>query len=362
MPVPHTDSASGNSMPATSSPTPQKTPARTQTSPLHAIALLFERQPGLASVLCLLLVCVLTFSLCAPSFLSVTNLLTILRQNAAAFISATAMTLVITTGGIDLSIGAVAAFSGITMAVLATFWHLPPAFALAGALLAGTVAGTANGLLITRVGMAPFIVTLATMSVFRGLSLLIAQGYSLPLPENAPLLEWPGRGWIGPVPVPALIMLACVAAGSITLHRTRFGRYITGIGSNQEGVRRTGVNVRRISLTVYALSGLAAALSGILMTGRLGSASSNIGVGFELDVIAAVVLGGTSLTGGYGTVIGSALGILTLACLKNGLILAHVSPFLTQIFTGLITIGAIWINMSLKGRDLFGIRKNGDDN
>ncbi|MBB3884837.1 ABC transporter permease [Acetobacter oeni] len=324
----------------------------------HRLALQFEKQPGLASVLCLLLVCVLTFSFCAPSFFSLTNFLTILRQNAAAFISATSMTLVITTGGIDLSVGAVAAFSGITMAGLATFWHVPPVFALGGALLAGTAAGTANGLLVTRVGMAPFIVTLASMSVFRGLSLLTAQGYSLPLPEGASLLEWPGRGWLGPVPVPAIILLLCVVAGSVTLHRTRFGRYVTGIGSNEEGVRRTGVNVRRVCLVVYALSGLAAALSGILMTGRLGSASSNIGVGFELDVIAAVVLGGTSLTGGYGSVIGSALGILTLACLKNGLILAHVSPFLTQIFTGLITIGAIWINMSLKGRDFFGIRKS----
>ncbi|WP_342628291.1 ABC transporter permease [Nguyenibacter vanlangensis] len=328
---------------------------------LPKAALLLERQPGLASVVCLLLVCVLIFSFCAPSFLSLANFLTILRQNAGSFISAAAMTLVITTGGIDLSIGAVAAFSGIAMAVLATFWHLPSVLALAGALLAGTVAGTTNGLLITRIGMAPFIVTLATMSVFRGLSLLIAQGYSLPLPENAPLLEWPGRGWIGPFPVPAVIMLGCVAAAGITLHCTRFGRYVTGIGSNQEGVRRTGVNVRRVSLTVYALSGLAAALSGILMTGRLGSASSNIGVGFELDVIAAVVLGGTSLAGGYGSVIGSALGILTLACLKNGLILAHVSPFLTQILTGLITIGAIWINMTLKGRVIFGIGKSDHD-
>lgn len=342
-------------------PLPMHQQAPPRAGLLHKAARMLERQPGLASVLCLLFVCVLTFSLCAPSFLSVTNLLTILRQNAAAFISATAMTLVITTGGIDLSIGAVATFSGIAMAVLATFWHLPPVLALAGTLLAGTMAGATNGLLITRVGMAPFIVTLATMSVFRGLSLFIAQGYSLPLPEGEPLLEWPGRGWIGPIPVPAVIMLACVAAGSITLHRTRFGRYVTGIGANQEGVRRTGVNVRRVSLTVYALSGLAAALSGVLMTGRLGSASSNIGVGFELDVIAAVVLGGTSLTGGYGSVIGSALGILTLACLKNGLILAHVSPFLTQIFTGLITIGAIWINMSLKGRTLFSLGKTAHD-
>lgn len=328
---------------------------------LQGIVLGFERLPGLASVCCLLLICVTAFSVFAPSFLSISNFLTILRQNAAAFISAAAMTFVITTGGIDLSIGAVAAFSGITMAVLATFWHVPPLLAVAGALCAGTAAGAANGLLITRIGMAPFIVTLASMSVFRGFSLVTAQGYSLPLPEDSALLEWAGRGWIGPVPVPALIMLFCVAAASITLHRTRFGRYVTGIGSNQEGVRRTGVNVRRVSLIVYVFSGLAAALSGVIMAGRLGSASSNIGVGFELDVIAAVVLGGTSLTGGYGSVIGSALGILTLACLKNGLILSHISPFLTQIFTGLITLGAIWINMSLKGRDLFGIRKNRDE-
>jgi simple sugar transport system permease protein len=156
-----------------------------------------------------------------------------------------------------------------------------------------------------------------------------------------------GRGWLLGVPVPAWIALAILVVAFVLFNQTTFGRYVTGIGANAEAVRRAGVNTRRTILFVYMLSGATAALAGIVLASRLGSGSSNAGQGFELDVIAAVVLGGTSLFGGRGTLVGTILGALTVAVIGNGLILAHLSPFLTPIVTGLIILVAIWMNFRL---------------
>jgi len=149
------------------------------------------------------------------------------------------------------------------------------------------------------------------------------------------------------VPMPAIIAVAILALGYLVFNETAFGRYVTGIGANAEAVRRAGIDIRRVTLAVYMLSGAAAALAGIIIAARLGSGSSNAGGGFELDVIAAVVLGGTSLFGGRGTMIGTMLGALTVAVIGNGLILAHLSPFLTPIVTGIIILIAIWLNFRL---------------
>ena len=156
-----------------------------------------------------------------------------------------------------------------------------------------------------------------------------------------------GRGWVLGIPLPALIAVIVAAIGYVTLTRTRYGRYVTGIGANMEAVRRAGVNVRRYVMSVYVLTGTAAALGGLIIAARLGSGSSNAGVGFELEVIAAVVLGGTNLFGGRGTIIGTMLGALTIAVIGNGLILSHISPFFTQIVTGGIILVAIWLNTRL---------------
>ncbi len=159
-----------------------------------------------------------------------------------------------------------------------------------------------------------------------------------------------GRGWFLGIPLPAIIALIVAVIGYVVLTQTRYGRYVTGIGANVEAVRRAGVDVRRHILSVYVLTGVAAALAGIVIAARLGSGSSNAGVGFELEVIAAVVLGGTNLFGGRGTIVGTALGALTIAVIGNGLILAHISPFFTQIVTGLIILLAIWLNTRLFDR------------
>ncbi|MCB1811785.1 MAG: ABC transporter permease, partial [Candidatus Competibacteraceae bacterium] len=202
-------------------------------------------------------------------------------------------------------------------------------------------------------GIPAFIVTLATLSAVRGLALLLTQGYSIPIAADSGFVEL-GRGWVLGIPLPALVAIILALVGFIALRATRFGRYVTGIGANKEAVRRSGVNVRRYEMSVYVLSGLAAALGGIVIAARLGSGSSNAGVGFELEVIAAVVLGGTYLFGGRGTIVGTLLGALTIAVIGNGLILAHISPFFTQIITGIIILVAIWLNTRL-----FQVRRRG---
>ena len=203
-----------------------------------------------------------------------------------------------------------------------------------------------QGFFVAHEGIPAFIVTLAGLSSIRGTALLLTKGYSIPIDPESPFNEI-GRGWVFGVPMPAIIAIVVLIAGYVVFNETTFGRYVTGVGANAEAVRRAGVNTERITLSVYAISGLAAAMAGIIIAARLGSGSSNAGGGFELDVIAAVVLGGTSLFGGRGTMIGTMLGALTVAVIGNGLILCHLSPFLTPIVEGVIILVAIWLNFRL---------------
>jgi simple sugar transport system permease protein len=174
----------------------------------------------------------------------------------------------------------------------------------------------------------------------------MTQGFSIPIAPDSWFVQL-GRGWIFGVPLPAVFAVLVAIAGWVTLTQTRFGRYVTAIGANAEAARRAGIDVRFVTLAVYVLTGIAAAMAGIVIAARLGSGSSNAAVGFELEVIAAVVLGGTALIGGRGTILGTVLGALTIAVIGNGLILSHVSPFFTQIVTGLIILLAIWLNTRL---------------
>ncbi len=287
----------------------------------------------------------LLFSVVAEDFLSLDNLLNILRQSAPLLIVATAMTLVITTGGIDLSVGAVLALTGSLCAILIQA-GLPWALVVVLMLVAGGLLGALQGFFIAYEGIPAFIVTLAGLSTIRGVALLTTGGYSIPIPASLAFVGL-GRAWIFGLPLPALLAAAILVAGFVLFDRTAFGRYVTGIGANAEAVRRAGVDTRRVVLIVYVLSGASAALAGLVLAARLGSGSSNAGQGFELDVIAAVVLGGTSLFGGRGTMVGTVLGALTVAVIGNGLILSHLSPFLTPIVTGCIILVAIWMNFRI---------------
>lgn len=284
-------------------------------------------------------------SLSASNFLTTGNLLNILRQAAPTLIVAVGMTLVITTGGIDLSVGSMLALIAVLSAMaLGAGW---PVWLMIVTMIAlGLALGFFNGYFTAYQSIPAFIVTLATLSILRGAAQLLTKGYSIPIAPDNPFLFF-GRGRIGEVPVPAIIAVAMVIIGYIVLNHTRFGLYVTGIGSNEEGVRRAGVNVRQVKLLVYMISGFVVAIGGMVTAARLASGSSYTGVAFELQVIAAVIVGGTNLFGGEGRILGTVLGTLLLAMIGNGLILLRIDPFYQQIIEGTIILLAIWFNLSL---------------
>lgn len=304
---------------------------------------MLHNHSGVVSIAVFFIFCCVVFSFATDNFLSGYNWLNILRQSAPLLIVAAAMTLVITTGGIDLSVGSTLALVGALSAIALNNWGLPWPVVLIGGLALGGLIGAINGYFIAYEGIPAFIVTLATLAVIRGVALLITQGYSIPIPADSPFTLL-GRAWVLGLPLPAILGVLALVFGHVLLNHMRFGRYVTAIGANAEGVRRAGVNTKSTTMWVYVICGMAAALAGMIITARLGSGSSNQGEGFELQVIAAVVLGSTSLFGGFGTIIGTLLGALSIAVIQNGLILSHMSPFYTQIATGLIILLAIWLN------------------
>ena len=309
------------------------------------LRLLVHDSGGVVSIAVFFLAMVVVFSLITDTFLTEANLLNILRQIAPLMIVAVAMTFVITTAGIDLSVGSVLALVN-ALAAISLQSGVPWPAVVILMLALGIVIGLIQGFFIAHEGIPAFIVTLAGLSSIRGTALFLTKGYSIPIDPASPFNDI-GRGWVFGVPLPAMIAVSVLVAGYVVFNETTFGRYVTGIGANAEAVRRSGVNTERVAVSVYAISGLSAAVAGIIIAARLGSGSSNAGVGFELDVIAAVVLGGTSLFGGRGTMTGTMLGALTVAVIGNGLILCHLSPFLTPIVEGVIILIAIWLNFRL---------------
>jgi simple sugar transport system permease protein len=295
-----------------------------------------------------LAVLVIIFAATADRFLTTVNLLNLLRQIAPTMVVAVAMTFVITSAGIDLSVGSTVALTGSLLAIaIAAGWD--PTAAVVAVIALGAVVGLINGWFSAYQAIPPFIVTLATLSIIRGASLRVTEGYSTPIRTDAWVLTL-GQGRVLGVPTPAIIALVIAAVGWFLFAKTPFGRYVVGMGSNAESLRRSGVDTRRIGLLVYVLTGTAAGFAGVLVATRLASGSSNAGVGFELEVITAVVLGGTSLFGGRGSVLGTILGALVLGVIANGLILLHVSPFYVQIVQGSILLLAIFLNQKLFSR------------
>ena len=296
----------------------------------------------LLSIAAFFVLCLVFFSLGTDTFLTAGNILNVLRQAAPVLIVAVAMTLVIITGGIDLSVGSqVALVNAVAAIVMAA--GVPSFAAVVLMLMLGALIGLAQGWFIASEKMEPFIVTLAGLSIIRGVALWLTQGYSIPI-TSAPGFFWLGRGDLLGIPVPALIAVLAALLGFVTLRSTLYGRRVVAVGSNLEAARRVGMPSQAILASVYVVSGVACAVAGLVIAARLGSGSSNAAVGFELQVIAAVVLGGTALQGGRGSMLGTVLGTLTIAVIGNGLILMHISPFFTQIVTGAIILVAIWLN------------------
>ncbi len=294
------------------------------------------------SILGFFIACLVFFSLGSANFPTANNFLNILRQAAPILIVAVAMTFVIVTAGIDLSVGSqVALVNAIAAMLLAAGWPWVPV--VVAMIAFGIAVGLAQGWFIAYQGIPAFIVTLAGLSILRGIALWLTAGFSIPIPPIPGFFAM-GRGAVWGIPVPALIAIGVVVLGLVTLQLTKYGRQVVAVGSNAEAARRVGMPARWTIASVYGLTGAASALAGLLIAARLGSGSSNAAVGFELQVIAAVVLGGTSLMGGRGTILGTVLGALTIAVIGNGLILMHISPFFTQIVTGAIILVAIWLN------------------
>ena len=288
-----------------------------------------------------LVVVTLVMILASDTFLTAGNLSNIARQVSINAIIAVGMTCVILTGGIDLSVGPVMALSGTLTAGLMVA-GLPPGLAIGAGMLVGVAFGIGNGLFVAYLHMPPIIVTLATMGIARGLGLMYTDGYPISgLPEWFAVF---GRASVLGIQVPILIMLLTYLAAYVLLQHTRIGRYIYAIGGNEEAVRLSGVRAARFKLLVYGISGLTAAIAGLVLTSRLMSGQPNAGVSFELDAIAAVVLGGASIAGGRGVIVGTLLGAMLLGVLNNGLNMLGVSPYVQSVIKGAIILLAIFIS------------------
>ena len=280
-----------------------------------------------------------------PDFLTVSNLLNVLQQTSINAIIAIGMTFVILSGGIDLSVGSLVALSGVALAFALQAGAPIPLAILAG-LLAGGAAGLVNGLLITRGKLPPFIATLGMMSVARGITLFWTDGRPVSGFEAA--FRSLATGKVLMIPAPVLLTALLYAAAHFLLNRTRFGLYVYAIGGNEEATRLSGVAVRLHKTMVYVLAGLMSAVASVILTARLNSAQPIAGMMYELDAIAATVIGGTSLLGGSGTIGGTLIGALVMGVLRNGLNLLGISSFLQQVVIGLVIIAAVLVDSALK--------------
>ncbi|EHV1351802.1 ribose ABC transporter permease [Vibrio cholerae] len=292
-----------------------------------------------------LLFLVVVVSFLNPNFFTVDNLLNILRQTSVNAIIAVGMTLVILTAGIDLSVGSVLALCGAFAATLVAI-EVPVLVAVPTALLAGAALGAISGIIIAKGKVQAFIATLVTMTLLRGVTMVYTDGrpISTGFTDTADTFAWFGTGYALGIPVPVWLMVVVFAGAWYLLNHTRFGRYVYAVGGNESATRLSGINVDRVKIGVYAICGLLAALAGIIVTSRLSSAQPTAGMGYELDAIAAVVLGGTSLMGGKGRIMGTLIGALIIGFLNNALNLLDVSSYYQMIAKAVVILLAVLVD------------------
>lgn len=292
-----------------------------------------------------LLFLVVVVSFLNPNFFTVDNLLNILRQTSVNAIIAVGMTLVILTAGIDLSVGSVLALCGAFAATLVAM-EVPVLVAVPTALLAGAALGAISGIIIAKGKVQAFIATLVTMTLLRGVTMVYTDGrpISTGFTDTADTFAWFGTGYALGIPVPVWLMVVVFAGAWYLLNHTRFGRYVYAVGGNESATRLSGINVDRVKIGVYAICGLLAALAGIIVTSRLSSAQPTAGMGYELDAIAAVVLGGTSLMGGKGRIMDTLIGALIIGFLNNALNLLDVSSYYQMIAKAVVILLAVLVD------------------
>lgn len=281
-------------------------------------------------------------SFISSNFLTVTNLLNVVRQISVNGILAIGMTIVCLTGGIDLSVGSIVAFSGIIAAGLLRDKDYPIILIVVIAVVVGALCGLYNGYFVAYWNAAPFVVTLSMMTIARGMTYVYSDGRPISnLPSEFLII---GKGSIAGIPIPTLILLIVFILGSIMLTKLKYGRYVYAVGGNENAAMVSGINVKRVKMMVYVLSGVACGIAAIILTARVSAGLPQAGESYELDAIAATVIGGTSLSGGRGRLWGTIVGAILLGIVNNGLDLLNVSSFYQQIVKGLIILGAILID------------------
>ena len=303
------------------------------------------------SLIALFILC-LVISLLSDKFLTATNIWNVMRQISVNICISVGMTLVVLTAGIDLSVGSILALCGaITAGLLKNGIEIASSnlfigFTVLGAIVAGLITGSLlgwfNGFTITKFKVPPFVATLAMLTIARGLTMLWTKGF--PISNLGETFARPGTGWFIGIPLPVWISAIVVLIAVVITTKTKLGRYIYAIGGNENAAALSGINIRKVKIAVYTMAGALAAVGGVLVTSRLDAAQPNAGTGYELDSIAAVVIGGTSLSGGRGTVLGTVLGAIIIGVLNNGLVLLNVSPFWQQVVKGLVILIAVIID------------------
>jgi ribose transport system permease protein len=276
------------------------------------------------------------------AFLTTANLFSVMRAFSLTAIMAIGQTMVILTGGIDLSVGSTMGLAGLLTAMMIEAGY-PVNLAVVGGVVTGCTVGVLNGLMVTRLLLPPFIATLGMLSIGRGLMYWITHGWPVTLSFQHPFLAL-GQGYVGPVPVPVIVMLLLMGIASVFLNRTAIGRYIYAAGGNEQATRFSGVRVDGIKLLVYTISGFCCAVSGLILLARMVSAQPMAGLGYELPVIAACVIGGTSLMGGEGTILGTLMGAALMGILQNGMVLVGIDTYAQQAVTGAVIILAVTLD------------------
>lgn len=309
---------------------------------------ILQQLSGLGPVLALIVLALIT-TVMNPSFLDPNNLLNLLRQVSINCLIAFGMTFVILTGGIDLSVGAILALTSALSAMMITS-GVPTLIAMLIGIIFGGLLGGLNGLIITKGGAAPFIASLATMTIFRGATYVFTNGNPITSKamNNSFIFQFIGRGYFFGIPVPVIIMLISFFILYILLHKMTFGRKTYALGGNEKAAFVSGIKVNITKTWIYVISGIMSSAAGMILISRLSSAQPDAGTGFEMDAIAAVVLGGTSLAGGRGRIFGTLIGALIIGTLNNGMNLIGISSFYQQIVKGIVIIIAVLLDRRKK--------------
>ncbi len=295
-----------------------------------------------------ILLCVV-ISFATPAFATQKNILNLLRQSSIIGIIATGMTFVIISGSFDISVGAVAALSGaVTMKLITMGNGVPVAIAVLAALGISAVVGLINGIAVAKINVPSLIATMAMVSVVKGAMLMFTGGY--PITKTIPVLDTIGNGYVAGIPIPVIIFAAAVAIAFVLLTKTRFGRYVYSVGGNEEASKLNGINVDSYKIKVFVINAVLAALAGIVLVGRMGTASPVAGDGYDMDAIASVVIGGTSVAGGSGSVLKTVIGVLLMSVINNSFNLLGVDMYFQYIFKGLIILIAVGADAFSKKR------------